>query len=625
MFRYIEVRHYKCLRKINVELRPFNILIGPNASGKSTLLDVFQFLQDALESNVEDAVRKRANTLHELVWRQQDVEEGFEFALEVDIPQHLQPNGYQRVRYEVGIGLAPSGEIVVTGENLWFISKVPEKPLKPIQRQLFPAEQDDSQRILPPGRTRTPKGYRLVVRKVAPSGNDYFRSEVTGWNITFRLSPKRLALSGLPEDAERFPVALWFREMLRTGVQTLRLNSLAMRRPCPADAPRTFQADGSNLPIIISNLKRGSPIRFEWWVGHLQTVLEDVETVEIRERPEDRSQYLVIRYKNGLSVPSWMLSDGTLRLLALTLLAYLPPKEQVFLIEEPENGIHPRAIEAVFQALSSVYQGQIFGHTFTFVYGFGETSGPAYLWQNICGGHGYRAWPRPSGIVIVAYGATVGPLVCFRSFGVMNAFELDLIVLAPDADIYWTVHTLLRQRSASLGIRSNLRFEILRHPRRDPGVYREAPEFLRSYLQKAQYVVILDREGSGKETLSAQDIEQDLERRLQQNGWPQGRVAAVVLDPELEIWVWASMEHVARVIGLTLNELNQILQDLPLNSFGKPVRPKEALQAALRRSQRPRSARIFQELAASVGLRSCRDRAFRKFRGVLQRWFPRDV
>ena len=46
--------------------------------------------------------------------------------------------------------------------------------------------------------------------------------------------------------------------------------------------------------------------------------------------------------------------------LALTPIAYLPPKDRVFLIEEPENGIHPRAIEAVFQVLSSVYEGQVF-------------------------------------------------------------------------------------------------------------------------------------------------------------------------------------------------------------------------------------------------------------------------
>ncbi|MGB9871822.1 MAG: AAA family ATPase, partial [Anaerolineae bacterium] len=47
------------------------------------------------------------------------------------------------------------------------------------------------------------------------------------------------------------------------------------------------------------------------------------------------------------------------RLLALTLLAYLPAENVIYLIEEPENGIHPRAIEGVFQSLSSVYEGQV--------------------------------------------------------------------------------------------------------------------------------------------------------------------------------------------------------------------------------------------------------------------------
>ena len=54
-----------------------------------------------------------------------------------------------------------------------------------------------------------------------------------------------------------------------------------------------------------------------------------------------------------------MASDGTLRLLALTLPAYLSDFEGVYLIEDPENGIHPMAMETVFQALRSVYDAQI--------------------------------------------------------------------------------------------------------------------------------------------------------------------------------------------------------------------------------------------------------------------------
>ena len=58
MFRRIEAWHYKCLKSVSVRLEPFNILIGPNASGKSTFLDVLGFIQDALQSDVEQAIRR---------------------------------------------------------------------------------------------------------------------------------------------------------------------------------------------------------------------------------------------------------------------------------------------------------------------------------------------------------------------------------------------------------------------------------------------------------------------------------------------------------------------------------------------------------------------------------------
>jgi predicted ATPase len=77
------------------------------------------------------------------------------------------------------------------------------------------------------------------------------------------------------------------------------------------------------------------------------------------EREDDKHRYLVVQYQNDLEIPSWTASDGTLRLLALTLPAYLPDLEGIFLIEEPENGIHPRAVETMFQSLSNVYDAQM--------------------------------------------------------------------------------------------------------------------------------------------------------------------------------------------------------------------------------------------------------------------------
>lgn len=59
----------------------------------------------------------------------------------------------------------------------------------------------------------------------------------------------------------------------------------------------------------------------------------------------------MLKYINGLEIPLWLVSDGTLRMLALSLLAYLPDLTGIYLVEEPENGIHPQAVETVWQSL----------------------------------------------------------------------------------------------------------------------------------------------------------------------------------------------------------------------------------------------------------------------------------
>lgn len=205
----------------------------------------------------------------------------------------------------------------------------------------------------------------------------------------------------------------------------------------------------------------------------------------------------------------------------------------------------------------------------------------------------------------------------------------DLIVLVADADTEQVIKTLLNIRCRSLHIRP-INFEVVRHPNRDAGVYRGAPELLRAYARTASYaLVLLDREGSGGERrYTASEMEQDLEQRLRTNGWvkPDGnsRCAVIVLDPELETWVWSGSPHVAAVLGLDEATLGQVLEGFERHPNGKPRRPKEALQAALRRSGRPFSAAIFAELARRVSLQG-NERAFDKFRATLQKWFSEET
>lgn len=359
MIARIEALNYKCLRYVRQGLRRFQILVGPNASGKSTFLDVPAFLKDLLTSGVEEAVLARANSLKELVWKGQS--DAFELAVEWEIPEARRRNGYRSCRYEIRVGVGAQGGIVLQHETLW-LKREDERQEdgKPEakRRELFPAEPEAPTTIVVEPRKRTPSGWRKVIVRM-PEGNVYFRSETSGWNAPFRIDSRKAAFANLPEDEERFPTAVWVRKVILSGLHRLMLNSQKMRESCRPDAPKTFQPDGSNLPMVVQQLREKEPQRFRRWLAHVQMALPNIEDITVREREVDRFLYLEARFGEGLRLPSWMLSDGTLRFLALTLLAYLPTSDAVYLIEEPENGIHPKALELVFQSLSSVYEGQV--------------------------------------------------------------------------------------------------------------------------------------------------------------------------------------------------------------------------------------------------------------------------
>ncbi|MFA4839854.1 MAG: ATP-binding protein [Candidatus Neomarinimicrobiota bacterium] len=163
----------------------------------------------------------------------------------------------------------------------------------------------------------------------------------------------------MPEDEIRFPITRWARRTLIEGIEFIQLNSKTMKNPCRPDLPIEFQPDGSNLPLVVHYLKKEHPDNYQNWLEHVQTAIPEIKEINIIERPEDRYLYLTVANHNDLKLPSWVLSDGTLRLLALTIIAYLPVEHKVYLIEEPENGLHPLAIETVYQSLSSVYNNQV--------------------------------------------------------------------------------------------------------------------------------------------------------------------------------------------------------------------------------------------------------------------------
>lgn len=360
MIRLIEALSFRCLKYVRQELGPFHVLVGPNASGKTTFLDVIAFLGRLVLDGPEAAIGERTSNFRDMVFGREG--ELFELAIEAKIPEERRmklKKKFDIIRYEVRIGLdIDKNEVGIQVEKAWL---KPWKDEGPSQRELFPLEPKSPHSIIT-GKSK--EGWQPVLTK-AFRGNDNFYVEVRepgggkGWFPSIRLGPRKSALGNLPEDETKFPVSTWLKQFLAEGVQAFILNSLAIRKASPPGQGRRFKPDGSNLPWVIDDLRRSNDKRFRDWLAHVQTALPDIDDIKTIERPEDKQRYMVICYKGGLEVPSWMASDGTLRLLALTIPAYLSDFGGVYLIEEPENGIHPGAVETVYQSLSSVYDAQI--------------------------------------------------------------------------------------------------------------------------------------------------------------------------------------------------------------------------------------------------------------------------
>ncbi|MEW6072956.1 MAG: ATP-binding protein [Planctomycetota bacterium] len=356
MLTLVEANGLRCLRYVRQPLGRFHVLVGPNASGKTTFLDVPAFLSALVAEGLDAAVQQRTQNFTDLLWRREG--RSFQIAAEARIPEErrsvLENTDYDTIRYEVEVGLRPGAdEVSILAEKAILKLAVVQEEA---QRALFPLAPEPPHTILT---GRSVKGTKTVVNKIL-DGNDNFYDE-TGkrWDHSFKLGPRKSALGNLPEDETKFPVSSWFKRFLGEGVQQIMLNSLLIRRASPPGQVRGFKPDGSNLPWVVADVERREPSRFAAWIGHLRTALPDLESVRTVERPDDKHRYLVLRYRGGLDVPSWMASDGTLRLLALTLPAYLPEFMGVYLIEEPENGIHPSAVETMYQSLASVYDAQI--------------------------------------------------------------------------------------------------------------------------------------------------------------------------------------------------------------------------------------------------------------------------
>ncbi|AFY57398.1 putative ATPase [Rivularia sp. PCC 7116] len=368
MISRIQAFKYRCFDQLDIKVGDYHVLAGANGTGKSTLLDIPLLLGEILSRGLIPAFLEspaiggspRAQSLQELVHYSKG--DYFGFAIEANLPQEIISNLLQNgsteiqqdsklhphsLRYEIRFQIFNKIELHVTDEFLYIL---PEQVSEPEQNSLIGEKySSDWQKII----DRT-NGTPVILKPE-------FRSTINKTRLN--LEPQELALANVVRDLINFPATNWFVDLLKKGVMRYEPSWEMLRKACPPGQPKNLRADAANLPWLVMNLQQQEPNLFEAWVEHIKMALPNIVKIEAIQREEDYHAYLKLTYLGNHVVTSSGLSYGTLHILALTILPYLPRVADLIFLEEPENGIHPRAIEVVLQSLSSVYNSQVFVST----------------------------------------------------------------------------------------------------------------------------------------------------------------------------------------------------------------------------------------------------------------------
>jgi predicted ATPase len=301
MLTKLEVRNYKSLEDLKIKFDSFNVLIGPNNSGKSNIFDCLSFLSEVTkEGGVIEAVRRREG--YEYIVYGGYSERGIWMRVEAEIEK-------SKINYEISFW-----NYDITREKL-----VVEKEGKSII--LFEGEN---------GKGKVFDEHEKVTRE-------------------YNFGSQHLALYSL-HDIERFPTV----SKIKKYFQSWKFYSFVPFLMRTYEQPRKnldAGVKGEHLAQVLHTLLSEYPSHFEKIAEMLKTSVQETERLT-SPLTEDGRTYVGVKEKYfKMPFTSMQISDGTLRLLAHLAVLLSPSPPPLVCFEEPENHVHPRLLELLAEVL----------------------------------------------------------------------------------------------------------------------------------------------------------------------------------------------------------------------------------------------------------------------------------
>ncbi len=298
----LDVKRFRSLRDERIELGDFNLFIGANASGKSTVLDALRFLHEAVQAGTfEVPIFSRGGILN-LAWKGEQ-------AHQIDLVVTLKDD---EATLEWSVQLSRQGY-----------------PFNVRERVSRMSAQGPPQSLLE-----------------ADGGTGWWWSEDKR-KVQLQQSPTSCALAAAAADAS-FPARSIADFMRRWGF--FDPNPFLLRRDWTGLDSGRFDHYGRNLAETLYALRNSSPDILEKIRSATQDIVGLPERIDPREA-EDR--FYFTQKEPGLQFPVHQMgvSSGTLRMLALMTALLGESESNLIGIEEPENYVHPTALSAFVEYL----------------------------------------------------------------------------------------------------------------------------------------------------------------------------------------------------------------------------------------------------------------------------------
>ena len=313
MITRFSVKNFKALRDVSLELTPVHVLIGPNDSGKTSFLEAIAALCRSVEAPSMSGAFEGRWEGPELVWGH---DPSLKVWLDAEVSTHppkpslrysltcqFYTQGHDALLTEERIQQLPDGQDVNkgNGSNTWVHRVLAGPPSQSDEYRLASEVHDALSGVQfcgwDPEMLRLPVGLKSQSR---------FRMERSGLGLP------RVLDEILGDDRERFSRVEERFKKLFPGIESIKLRTEAAYEDMAGtgEAPLLRKVEGKGIAFALSG--------------------------------------------SGVTIPASQASDGTILALAYLAVRHVPRAPRVLLIEEPENGFHPKRLETVVEILREV-------------------------------------------------------------------------------------------------------------------------------------------------------------------------------------------------------------------------------------------------------------------------------